>query len=152
MPSFSKGSRSKLITAHPDLQRLFNEVIKHWDCTITCGSRTEEEQEQLFEKGRTTVHFPNSKHNGSPSKAIDVVPYPINYKFEGELKKAAKAENWDEYNKCLHNIEEWAYFIGFVKGIAQIMGIKIRVGADWDSDHQMSDQRFDDWPHVELIN
>ncbi len=34
MPMFSQSSFSKLSTCHPDLQTIFYEVIKHFDCSI----------------------------------------------------------------------------------------------------------------------
>ena len=34
MPIFSPSSFSKLSTCHPDLQAIFYEVIKHYDCVI----------------------------------------------------------------------------------------------------------------------
>ena len=43
MPKFSKKSKSKLETCDSKLQDLFNEVIMHFDCSILCGHRGEEE-------------------------------------------------------------------------------------------------------------
>ena len=45
MPSFGKVSADRLATADKRLQDVFNEVIKHFDCTIACGIRTKEEQD-----------------------------------------------------------------------------------------------------------
>ena len=42
-------------------------------------------------------------------------------------------------------------FAGFIKGLACSMGIKIRMGADWDGDFDTKDQKFHDLPHFELI-
>jgi hypothetical protein len=47
----------------------------------------------------------------------------------------------------------WAYwytYIGFVRGVASVKQIPIRVGADWDGDYETRDQRFHDLPHIEL--
>ena len=35
MPMFDQASFSKLSTCHPDLQAIFFEVIKHFDCSIS---------------------------------------------------------------------------------------------------------------------
>ena len=43
-------------------------------------------------------------------------------------------------------------FVGFVRGMAQVMKIPIRCGADWDGDFSMKDQKFHDLPHFELIS
>ncbi len=129
MPQFGAKSAERLATCHPDLQRLFNEVIKHVDCTVICGHRTEEEQEEAFRTGKSKVRWPNGKHNKKPSEAADVVPFPI---------------DWNDKMRFYH-------FIGFVRGIAVQMGIKIRSGGDWDSDFDLKDQNFFDLPHFELI-
>ena len=36
-------------------------------------------------------------------------------------------------------------------GVASQMGIKIRWGGDWDRDTDLSDNRFNDLPHFELM-
>jgi hypothetical protein len=42
-------------------------------------------------------------------------------------------------------------FMGFMKGLASAMGLKVRIGADWDGDFDIKDQRFHDLPHIEII-
>jgi len=128
MPSFSRKSQSILATCHPDLQRLFKEVVKHFDCTVMCGERTEEEQTEYYRTGRSKVQYPQSKHNSSPSMAVDVAPYPI---------------NWNDTDR-------FYFFAGVVKGIAAGMELDIRFGGDWDSDTDLHDQTFMDLPHYEL--
>ena len=129
MPSFSKKSMDILKTCDLELQELFIEVVRHFDCSVLCGHRTEEEQNEAFRNNRSTKRWPESKHNLKPSMAVDVVPYPI---------------DWE-------NLNRFYYFGGFVKGIAQDMGIKIRWGGDWDGDTLTDDQKFMDLPHYELI-
>ena len=79
MPRFSQESFSKLSTCHQDLQILFYEVIKSFDCTILEGYRNEQDQEKAFKEGNSKLHWPNGKHNSSPSRAVDVSPYPIDW-------------------------------------------------------------------------
>lgn len=129
MYRFGKTSKRRLTTCHTDLQRLFNEVIKYYDCSILCGYRSEEKQNEAYSEGRSTVEWPNSKHNVYPSIAVDVAPYPI---------------DWDE-------LRRFYMFVGIVRGVAAMMGINIRCGADWDGDMEVKDQNFHDLPHVELI-
>ncbi len=129
MPKFSDKSLGLLRECHSDLINLFQEVIKHYDCTVLCGQRTEEEQNELFRAGKSKLQYPESKHNGTPSMAVDVVPYPI---------------DWSDSKRFYH-------FMGFVTGIASQMGIKIRCGGDWDMDNNFKDQTFHDLPHVELL-
>lgn len=165
MPSFSKKSRNRLYTCHKDLGRLFSEVVKDFDCKILEGRRGRERQECLFKEGKSKLLFPQSKHNAVKpllSEAVDVIPYPVDWSFEGDLYRASNTaftrgtmfrieKDWQERERVLHNIQRWFMFIGYVKATARQIGIEIRCGADWDGDHQMSDQRFDDLPHFELV-
>jgi len=125
---FSKQSLANLKTCDKRLQKLFNEVIKHFDCSIIGGYRSDSEQEFYFKKGLTKLRGGESKHNLQPSQAVDVCPYPI---------------DWSNHKRYI-------LFAGYVKGIASQMNIKIRWGGDWDSDNIMKDQTFNDLPHFEL--
>ena len=129
MPKFGSRSKNNLATCHEDLQDLFNEVIKHVDCSVICGHRNKQEQNEAFEKKRTKVKYPNGRHNAKPSMAADVVPYPI---------------DWDDR-------ERFHLFAGFVLGIAQSMEINIRWGGDWNKNFEVDDNNFDDLPHFEII-
>jgi len=130
MAKFGKKSKERLATCHEDLQKVFNEVIKYVDCSVLEGHRSEERQNKLFKEGRTKVKYPKGRHNSSPSRAVDVTPYPV---------------DWDDR-------ERQTLFAGFVLGIARSMDIRLRWGGDWDMDFQVMDNRFDDFPHFELIN
>jgi peptidoglycan L-alanyl-D-glutamate endopeptidase CwlK len=130
MPKFGRSSRKRLATCDKRLQNVFNEVIKHVDCSVLEGQRDEERQNKLFDEGKTKVRFPDGRHNASPSRAVDVTPYPV---------------DWGDR-------ERQTLFAGFVLGIARSMGIKLRWGGDWDMDFQVMDNRFDDFPHFEIRN
>tara|TARA_R100000808_G_C2132825_1_gene141713 strand:+ start:631 stop:1023 length:393 start_codon:yes stop_codon:yes gene_type:complete len=129
MPRFGKRSKDRLATCEKDLQLLFNEVIKYVDCSILEGHRSKNRQNKLFDEGKTKVKYPRGRHNASPSRAVDCVPYPI---------------DWTDR-------ERMTLFAGFVIGIANQMGIEIRWGGDWDRDFEVQDNKFDDFPHFELI-
>ena len=128
MPRFGRRSRKNLETCHEDLQELFNEVIKFFDCTVIQGHRGKEEQNKYFDEGKSKVKYPNGRHNANPSNAVDVVPYPIDWK----------------------DTDRMYYFAGFVKGIAYKMGIPIRWGGDWNDNTEVKDTNFKDLPHFEL--
>ncbi len=128
MPSFSQNSQNELVTVDNRLQEVFSEVIKHFDCTIIQGHRTQVEQDEKFRQGLSKVQFPNSKHNSVPSLAVDVAPYPI---------------DWNDR-------ERFTLFAGIVIGIGLSMGYTIRWGGDWDQDTQVRDNKFDDLPHFEI--
>ena len=137
MPRFGAKSKRELATCHPLLQKLFNEVIKYYNCSILKGRRGKTEQNQLFAEGRSQLKYPNSKHNakpGEPSFALDAVPWFIN----------PPHVRWNDRNKFYE-------FCGFVQGIAKVMGIKIRSGSNWDMDDELDDQNFFDLPHFEIV-
>ena len=128
MPKFGRKSRERLATCESDLQMLFKEVIRYVDCSILEGHRGQDRQDSLYEEGKTKVKYPRGRHNASPSRAVDVVPYPVDWKDR----------------------ERMTLFAGFVLGIASQMGINIRWGGDWDQDFEVQDNMFDDFPHFEL--
>ena len=130
MPYFGRRSKKQLSTCDKKLQDVFNEVIKHVDCSVLEGHRGEVRQNELYEEGKTKVYFPNGRHNANPSRAVDVVPYPI---------------DWDDR-------ERFHLFAGFVLGIAKSIGITLRWGGDWDRDWTVMDNKFDAFPHFELID
>ena len=130
MAKFGRRSRENLSTCHEDLQKVFNEVIKHVDCSILEGHRDERTQDRYYEEGKTKVRYPMGRHNSKPSRAVDVVPYPV---------------DWDDR-------ERFHLFGGFVLGMARGMGITLRWGGDWNMNFEVDDNRFDDFPHVELVS
>jgi peptidoglycan L-alanyl-D-glutamate endopeptidase CwlK len=134
MPKFGQRSKDNLSTADPDLQRLFNEVIKTYDCTILCGHRGKEDQNRAFHEGRSKVQWPNGKHNRMPSDAVDVAPW---FSEKPHIR-------WEDKEKFYH-------FAGYVQAVADQLGIKIRWGGNWDSDDELDDQTFFDLPHFELL-
>jgi len=130
MPRFGKKSRERLGTCDKRLQDVFNEVIKYVDCSILEGHRDEKRQDKLFEESKTKVRYPMGRHNSSPSRAVDVVPYPV---------------DWEDR-------ERFHLFSGFVLGLARGMGITLRWGGDWNMNFEVDDNKFDDFPHFELID
>ena len=140
MYAWSSHSLKHRSTCCRDIQRLFDEVLKKVDCRYECGHRVKVEQNRLFDLDISKVQWPNSKHNFFPSLAADVVPYPVIWPNEN-----------DGIKKYSLDLGRLYMFVGYVKGIAYELGIPIRAGADWDSDFQVSDQRFHDLPHFEKI-
>ena len=128
MNQFSRQSQEKLLECNPDLQELFTHVLQAHDCTIMEGFRGQEKQDEYYRTGKSKVKYPEGKHNRKPSMAIDVSPYPINWR----------------------DTKRFYYFAGIVKGIAASLNINIRWGGDWDSDNDLNDQSFMDLVHFEL--
>jgi len=154
MPSFGNRSKENLVTAHEDLQKVANEVIKYFDCTVTSGHRTPEEQFELFKKGRkesngewvivnkreVVTHVDGydkkSKHNEFPSKAIDLYPCPVSF-------------NKDERDRAV-------YFAGYFIATARQMYERGEIlqeifsGMDWDGDNNLKEHSFVDIPHMQI--
>lgn len=131
--NFSDRSKSQLATTDELIQLVLNEAINHIDFTILEGYRNEEKQNEAYENGFSKVKYPNSKHNSQPSKAVDAVPYPINWK----------------------DTERLAYFAGFIVGMSRLLlhgtGYKLISGIDWDDDNNIKEHSFLDYPHFELV-
>ena len=109
MPKFGRRSKERLATCHPLLQEIMNELIKVMDVTILCGVRGEEEQNKAFNEGKSKLKYPQSKHNRSPSWAVDVAPYPIDW----------------------NNIDRFKQMCYYIEAIASVKGINIRLGRDF---------------------
>ena len=149
MPHYSVKSEDQLDTAEHDLQRLFSEVIKHYDNTIIQGWRPLFEQEKLWRAGLSKVK--QGKHNTSPSQAVDSAPYLPNR----GIPWPQVPQNWankSERDAYIKDIAQFYSYGGFVLGVAANMGIQIRWGGDWDRDNEVMDQSFNDLVHFELVN
>lgn len=120
---FGKKSTERLKECDLRLQTLCEKMLSRsdFDMTVTCGHRTKEEQEKAFNEGKSKAHFGQSKHNSYPSKAVDIVPYPI---------------NWDTKDI------RWWKMVALAYDTARQLGIKIRCGAFFTG--------LADFPHIEL--
>jgi len=116
----SKTSTTHLGTCHKDIQTILREAIKYTDFSVTCGYRNRDDQNKAYENDRSSKQFPYSNHNVFPSKAVDIAPYPIDYKDIGRFQ----------------------FLAGVILTIAQQKRIKLRWGGHWKS--------FKDYPHFEL--
>ena len=137
MPSFGKKSNKNLKTCDWDLQQIFNEVVKYYDCTILEGHRGEEQQNLNFKNKVSKVKWPDGKHNSYPSKAVDASPYPI-------------PPNWGENH--WKDMVHFYRLAAIVKFVAESKGVKIRWGGDWNGDNNFKDNKFEDLVHYEIID
>jgi peptidoglycan L-alanyl-D-glutamate endopeptidase CwlK len=135
MPKFSQRSLTNLANVHPDLQLIAHEAIKEIDFIVTHGHRTPEEQNALYQQGRTKpgkiVTYKDgiknkSKHNESPSLAIDIVPFPVDWSSIDKFKAIGKV------------FKEAAVKLAAEGKITH----KLIHGGDW--------VKFKDYPHFEL--
>lgn len=108
-PELSAVSLARLATCHPDLQRLILRVATAKPCLVVSGYRDKAAQDEAFASSYSSLRWPNSNHNLSPSRAVDVMPLPL---------------DWDD-TIAIHN------FGRYVKGIAFAMNLPIRWGGNW---------------------
>ena len=125
---FGKKSLERLAECEAPLQLLMLRVLEasDQDLTILCGKRGEAEQNAAYAAGNSKLKYPKSKHNKSPSQAVDVAPYPVNWK------------NIDAFRKLgLLVILTWGGFT-----TAEKEGWELSWGGSWE--------KFRDYPHFEL--
>lgn len=132
MPAFGKVSQSRLDTCHDQLQFVMNKAILRVDFSILCGFRGEEEQMAAYRAvpKKSNALWLESPHNYKPSFGVDIAPYPI---------------DWQDHKR-------FAHLAGIVVGIGLANGIPLTWGGDWDRDGVLSDQKFNDLPHIEITN
>lgn len=130
MPRFSDSSRGKLSHCRSEIQAVLDGVIRHYDFTVVTGYRDDEQQDFAYETGMSKVKWPNSKHNQYPSEAVDIAPYPIDWR----------------------DTERFYLLAGRVLQVADELGVRLRWGGDWDGDDDLHDQTFMDLGHFELVS
>lgn len=126
MPVFSAKSLAQLASCHPDLQAVCNELIKQYDFSVLAGRRGENEQNAAFQNGKSRVRYPHSAHNKTPSLAVDIAPYPI---------------DWDN----IYRFNEMITRFDTVANILRSQGIissEFVYGGKWSN--------LQDWPHIEI--
>lgn len=135
-PRYAWGARSlsRLQTCHPLLVTLFERVIARadlaLDLSVLCGHRTREEQDAAVARGASRLRWPRSKHNSTPSLAVDVAPF-----VGGSVSWA-----WPHYHAVAPVIRaEWDAMAA--EGIVPA-GVGLVWGGDWAT--------FRDGPHWEL--
>lgn len=133
MPQFSRGSLAELSSCDPKLVHLMNEVIKLFDFKVIQGHRGQEEQHAAFLAGNSQLDWPHGNHNAVPSRAVDIMPWPV------------------DWSDKANNIQRSCFLAGFVLCKAIELGISVRWGGDWNSDHDTRDEKFRDYGHFELV-
>ncbi len=120
-------------TSEPRLNAIGDVVLQIKDHSVIKGHRGEDEQNEAFNAvpQRSKLPWRKGKHNAYPSKAQDIRAYPF-------------PETEQEQR------EEQLYLLGLYRGVAEMMGVPLRTGADFDRDGEISDSTFEDFFHVEL--
>lgn len=114
-------SVQRLKSCDPRLIQLMEAVHARQPISVLCGHRTQVEQDAAFFAKKSKVKFPGSKHNATPSLAVDICPIKA---------------NWNDK-------QQFVDLSVIVKEEAVKLGLKIRWGGDFKS--------FFDGPHYELV-
>lgn len=124
---FSKRSEENLKGVHPDLVKVAHLALtlSPRDFTVIEGVRSKAKQKRLYAQGATKTM--NSRH--LTGHAIDIVPYPLDWKDKAAFETIAKA----------------------MLTAAKQLNIAIRWGGDWNQNGRSDDETFYDGPHFELL-
>ncbi len=130
MPRLGKRSKKRLEGVDSRLIDLLERVCKYFDITVIEGKRSQERQDLLVKQGKSKTKF--GKH--VQGKAVDIAPYPIDWNARDDFHMLG----------------------GFVLGVANQMGLRVRWGGCWRYDSLYEGQRttktnnFDDLVHFEI--
>lgn len=140
MYKWGTNSRKILDTCHPIIRATFTEALSLGlvDITASEGFRHRERQNDLFERGKSKVSWPDSRHNSMPSEAIDAYPF-VNGKVSYD------------WNHCI-------FLAGIIQSVSkrmfqtQVLDGWLRWGGNWDMDGEpITDQDFQDLGHFEIV-
>ena len=131
---FSSRSLERLRTCHADLVLLMTEALADPDCpsdiSVLEGFRNQADQDAAFAAGSSTLRWPQSRHNSTPSMAVDVAPY-----VNGGI-------TWD-----------WQYYYPLAEHVEQVWN-RLFVAGDLTGDFSLtwggSWTTFKDGPHWQL--
>lgn len=131
-------SRARLVGVHPDLVKVVTRAIEitTQDFMVLEGVRTPARQAELYAQGRTkpgnivtwTMKSNHFKHADGFGHAVDLVPYPVDWKTLSKFDAVSHA----------------------MFAASMELGIPIRWGADWDRDGRPHERGESDSPHFEL--
>ena len=102
---WSFKSKQAMETLDPKLVFLCNKLADIFDLSVLWGYRDEDQQTDIHDRG-LGLPWPTSNHNVSPSRAVDIVPFPV---------------NWDK-------VDRFDEMIGAAYAIAKEGGFRIRSG------------------------
>lgn len=140
MSGFSEAELAKLRTCHSSLQIVLAEARDIVPFTVVEGFRDQKAQDAAFKAGRSELKWPNGKHNGKPSRAVDVAPTYM----DGQIKRI----DWED-------LIAFGRITGCIQAIAFRRDIVLRFGLDWNGDfHSVKrdpKESFLDAGHIELV-
>lgn len=132
---FSKYSENNLLTCVEPLQCIARAAIQAVDFKVICGIRGKEAQDAAFASGASRKEYPNSNHNKEPSLAMDIVPW---HRTRPHIR-------WED-------TDAFIYLAGHVLMAAEMLGIGIRWGRDWNVNDDLKDETYFDYAHFEITS
>ena len=109
MNNLTEVSKQRLSTCDHKLQLLVEEINRQMHINVSIGHRDQVKQDEAFYEGKSQLKYPKSKHNMSPSLAVDI--YPI----------ANNQIAWEKFDE-----------LGvLIKETAKRLNIPITWGGDW---------------------
>ena len=121
MYKFSKRSLGNLSTAHPLLKEVCEIALAEGiiDFVVIEGHRDKATQDRYFAEGASKLRWPKSKHNRFPSEAVDIVPYPVDFKDIKRFQELAVVikNAWEKIPDdrkdgwMLYNGADWKNFV-----------------------------------------
>ena len=136
--NWSHRSLEKIDTCQEELGTVLQTALSlsPFDITVICGARGIQEQQEAFESGASKKHWPDSMHNcpdpAQLSRAADIAPWingTINWKDEGSFYVLA----------------------GVMLASANLVGVRLAYGGDWNHNGLTEDQGFNDLGHFYLL-
>lgn len=125
------------------------------DMSLICTHRNEADQTEAYDNGYSKVQWPNGKHNTLPAQAFDMYPYHPRFKLltgsDEQVRHIAHKMEWSYEKTSGFITAEFHRMAGVILNAANVEGVRLRWGGDWDSDGDTTDQRFNDLGHFEEI-
>ncbi len=107
--ALSDTSRRRLATCHADLQLVVDAAAEDFALYVICGHRDEKAQNAAFAAKTSKLQWPHSRHNSTPSEAVDLAPLPLKWNDKKAFRAMAQV----------------------VKAAANKLGVEIEWGGDW---------------------
>ena len=128
MAKFGNRSELRLEQVHPALVEVLRDAIEIIDFTIICGHRNKSDQNEAYATNASHVKWPNSMHNTLPSLAVDIGPWPLDWR----------------------DTLAFARVYGVIEACAFQRDIALIWGGDWNGNGGSRDQTFMDIGHIEV--
>ena len=88
--AFSKREEIRLLSCDIALQRIVRRVhLERMTLIVVCGHRGEAAQNAAFKDKASKLKWPHSRHNVFPSEAVDLAPFPLDWKDLGRFAQMA---------------------------------------------------------------